>query len=103
MIYHTRHGLWAAIDATYYGGGRSTIDGVPGESLQDIRVGAHLAIPIDRHNSIKIAASTGAYARVGGNFTTAVIASAVPLGRRQAAGVLALDGAGGHALHEPLR
>jgi hypothetical protein len=74
VIYHTRHGLWAAIDATYYGGGRPSIDGVPGESLQDIRVGGTLAIPIDRHNSIKIAASTGAYARVGGNFTTAVIA-----------------------------
>ena len=74
VIYHTRHGLWAAIDATYYGGGRPTIDGVPGESLQDVRVGGTLAIPIDRHNSVKISASTGAYARVGGNFTTAVIA-----------------------------
>ncbi len=74
VIYHTRFGLWAAIDATYYGGGRTTIDGVPGESLQDVRVGGTLAIPIDRHNSVKIAASTGAYARLGGNFTTAVIA-----------------------------
>jgi hypothetical protein len=74
LIYHTRHGLWAAVDATYYGGGRTTIDGVKGESLQDVRVGGTLAIPIDRHNSIKLSASTGAYARVGGNFTTAAIA-----------------------------
>lgn len=74
VIYHTRHGLWAALDATYYGGGRSTIDGVPGQSQQDVRVGGTLAIPVDRHNSIKISASTGAYARVGGNFTTAAIA-----------------------------
>jgi Putative MetA-pathway of phenol degradation len=74
VIYHTRHGLWAALDATYYGGGRKTIDGVEGESLQDIRVGGTLAIPIDRYNSIKLTASTGAYARVGGNFTTAAIA-----------------------------
>jgi len=74
VIYHTRHGLWAALDATYYGGGRSTVDGVPGQSLQDVRVGGTLAIPVDRHNSIKISASTGAYARVGGNFTTAAIA-----------------------------
>jgi Putative MetA-pathway of phenol degradation len=74
VIYHTRHGLWAALDATYYGGGRSTIGGVPGESLQTARVGGTLAIPIDRHNSIKLSASTGAYARVGGNFTTAAIA-----------------------------
>ena len=74
VIYHTRFGLWAAFDATYYGGGRTTIDGVEGESLQDIRVGGTLAIPINRYNSIKLSASTGAYARAGGNFTTAVIA-----------------------------
>jgi hypothetical protein len=46
---------------------------VRGESLEDVRVGGTLAIPIDRHNSIKLTASTGAYARVGGNFTTAGI------------------------------
>ena len=74
VIYHTSFGLWTALDATYYGGGRTTIDGVEGESQQGVRVGGTLAIPIDRHNSLKISASTGAYARVGGNFTTAAIA-----------------------------
>ena len=74
VIYHTRFGLWAALDAIYYAGGRTSIDGVRGESLQDIRVGGTLAIPINRYNSIKLTASTGAYARVGGNFTTAGIA-----------------------------
>jgi hypothetical protein len=73
VIYHTRHGLWAAVDATYYAGGRTTINGVRGESLEDVRVGGTLAIPIDRYNSIKLTASTGAYARIGGNFTTAGI------------------------------
>jgi len=74
VVYHTRFGLWAAVDATYYGGGRKTVGGVEGEPLQDVRVGGTLAIPIDRHNSLKLSASTGAYARVGGNFTTAAIA-----------------------------
>ena len=75
LIYHTRFGLWAAIDATYYGGGAKTIDGVAeGEALQDVRVGGTLAIPINRYNSLKLSASTGAYARGGGNFTTAAIA-----------------------------
>jgi hypothetical protein len=74
VIYHTRFGLWAALDATYYGGGRTTIDSVEGESLQDVRVGGTLAIPVTRYNSVKISASTGAYARAGGNFTTAAIA-----------------------------
>ncbi|PYN84699.1 MAG: transporter [Candidatus Rokuibacteriota bacterium] len=74
VIYHTSFGVWAALDATYYGGGRTTIDGVEGESLQDVRVGGTLAIPVNRYNSIKISVSTGAYARLGGNFTTAAIA-----------------------------
>ena len=74
VIYHTRFGLWAALDATYYGGGRTTISGVEGEPQSDVRVGGTLAIPINRYNSLKISASTGAYARVGGNFTTATIA-----------------------------
>jgi hypothetical protein len=74
VIYHTSFGLWTALDATYYGGGRTTIDGVEGESQQGVRVGGTVAIPIDRHNSIKVSASTGAYVRVGGNFTTAAIA-----------------------------
>jgi hypothetical protein len=74
LIYHTRRGWWAAIDTTYYGGGKKTIAGVESESLQDVRVGGTLAIPIDRHNSLKLSASTGAYARAGGNYTTAAIA-----------------------------
>ncbi len=74
VVYHTRFGLWAAVDATYYGGGRKTLGGVEGDPLQDVRVGGTLAIPIDRHNSVKLSASTGAYARAGGNYTTAAIA-----------------------------
>jgi hypothetical protein len=74
VIYHTRFGLWAALDATYYTGGRTTIDGERGEEPQNLRLGATLAIPINRYNSVKLYASTGAVARVGGNFTTAGIA-----------------------------
>lgn len=74
VIYHTSFGLWAALDATYYTGGRTTIDGERGEEPQNLRVGATLAIPINRHNSVKLYASTGAVARVGGNFTTVGVA-----------------------------
>jgi Putative MetA-pathway of phenol degradation len=74
VIYRTRFGLWAAVDATYYGGGRPTIDGEPGEEQQNLRLGATLAIPITRQHSVKLYGSTGAVARVGGNFTTVGIA-----------------------------
>ena len=74
VIYHTRWGIWAAVDATYYTGGRPTIDGKPGEGPENLRVGATLAIPIDRRNSIKLYGSTGAISRTGGNFDTVGIA-----------------------------
>jgi len=73
-IYHTRFGLWAAVDVTYYGGGRTTVDGEKGAEPQNLRVGATLAIPVTRQHSVKLYASTGAFARVGGDFTTAGIA-----------------------------
>jgi len=73
-IYHTRFGLWGAVDVTYYGGGRTTVDGEKGEEPQNLRVGGTLALPITRQHSVKLYASTGAIARVGGNFTTAGIA-----------------------------
>jgi Putative MetA-pathway of phenol degradation len=74
VIYHTRRGWWAAVDATYYTGGRTTVDGERGEEPENLRVGATLAIPIDRHNSVKLYGSVGAITRVGGNFTTAGVA-----------------------------
>lgn len=69
VIYHTRFGLWAALDATYYGGGNTTIDGARGERQDNIRLGGTLAVPINRYMSIKLFGSGGAYARAGGSFT----------------------------------
>ena len=74
VIYHTRFGLWAAVDTTYYAGGKTTVDGEEGERNENVRVGLTLAIPIDRHNSVKLFGSTGAVARVGGSFDAAGIA-----------------------------
>jgi hypothetical protein len=74
VIYHTRIGIWAALDATYYTGGNSTIDGERGPRMENLRVGGTLAIPVNRYNSIKLYGSTGAMARLGGNFTTVGIA-----------------------------
>jgi hypothetical protein len=74
VIYHTRFGLWAAVDTTYYAGGKATVDGEEGERNENVRVGLTLAIPVDRHNSVKLFGSTGAVARVGGSFTAAGIA-----------------------------
>jgi hypothetical protein len=74
VIYHTRVGVWAAVDATYYAGGAPTVDGVRGERSENVRVGLTLAIPVDRRNSVKLYGSTGAIARTGGDFTTVGVA-----------------------------
>jgi len=62
---------WVAFDATWYGGGASTIDnGEPSTRQSNTRVGATGSIPVTRRQSIKIAASTGASSRAGSDFDT---------------------------------
>jgi len=69
LIYNFPRGIWAALNATYYTGGRTTIDGAEGDDLQrNWRLGATLALPVTLHHSIKLYASTGAYTRTGGNY-----------------------------------
>jgi hypothetical protein len=37
VIIHTRHGLWAALDATYCAGGRTTIEGDEASLIEDAK------------------------------------------------------------------
>lgn len=74
-IYNFRKGTWAALDVSYLTGGRSTLDGTLSNDLQqNWRVGGTLVIPVDRLNSIKIAASSGVSARTGNNYDSIGIA-----------------------------
>jgi hypothetical protein len=71
LIYNFPRGIWAALNATYYMGGRTTVDGEENDDRQSAaRVGLTLALPVDRYNSVKLTASTGTFARVGSSFTT---------------------------------
>jgi hypothetical protein len=70
---HVVHGFaggsWLSIDATYFGGGRTTFNGILKADLQqNWRAGATLAIPIDRLNSIKLYVSSGLADRTGNSF-----------------------------------
>ena len=69
MIYSFPSGMWSSFDATYFMGGRTTINGARGNDLQqNWRLGATLASPIDIHNSIKLYASSGVSHRTGNSF-----------------------------------
>ncbi len=75
LIYSFPRGIWAALNATYYTGGRTTIEGVEGDDLQkNWRFGATLALPISIHHSIKLYANTGVYTRTGEEFDLVGIA-----------------------------
>ena len=69
VIYGFRSGIWVAADGTYYAGGRTSIDGVANPDRQEnSRLGLTVALPLSRHNSLKLYASSGAIARASGDF-----------------------------------
>jgi hypothetical protein len=69
LIRSFRSGIWGALDALYYTGGRSTVNGVEGDTLQEnTRFGLTVAVPIDRNNSIKLYASSGGYSRTDNDY-----------------------------------
>jgi hypothetical protein len=70
FIYQFFPAFWAALNATYYGGGRTTIDGENGQELGHVRLGLTAALSLTRHQSIKVQGSTGIYSRTGSDFWT---------------------------------
>jgi hypothetical protein len=66
---------WAAFDATWYGGGKATVDnGSPTSRLSNTRFGGTLSWPLGRQQSVKVAYSRGAWTRLGSDFRTLAIA-----------------------------
>lgn len=64
-------GVWIAVDGTRYRGGRTVTDGVADQNLQSNgRLGLTLALPINRHQSLKLYYSTGVVTRTGTDFDT---------------------------------
>lgn len=71
ISYNITPRFWVAYNATYYVGGRSTInDRINDDRQSNTRIGLTAVMPVGKSNSIKLAASTGAVVRVGQDFTT---------------------------------
>ena len=69
VIYAFDSGIWTSLDATYFTGGRTTLNGVLNTDLQqNWRLGGTLALPVDRLNSIKLYASRGVSARTDNSY-----------------------------------
>jgi hypothetical protein len=69
VIHNFLRGHWASVDATWFTGGRTTIDGARKQDLQrNWRLGATYAFPVSSRQSIKLYASRGVTARTGNSF-----------------------------------
>jgi outer membrane putative beta-barrel porin/alpha-amylase len=75
VMYNFESGVWASLDGTYFTGGRTTVNGMRGDNEQtNTRAGLTLGIPVDRHNSIKLNASTSITTRTGSEFSAVGVA-----------------------------
>jgi len=75
VSYNITRRMWAAFDANFYTGGRTTTNGGAEADLQrNSRVGGTLAIPVTKHQSVKFNYSTGARTNIGASFQTIGVA-----------------------------
>ena len=75
LIYNIMPGMWAAFDANYYWGGATVVNGERNDdAFSNSRMGATLALPVNRKNSIKVYASSGVDTRAGTDFDLVGIA-----------------------------
>ena len=66
--YLTRR-FWLSGDANFWAGGRTTVNGNRNTDYQkNSRFGVTVAIPLDRHQSLKFGYSRGAYISIGGDY-----------------------------------
>ncbi|WP_373499606.1 transporter [Desulfococcus sp.] len=70
VTYNIGRGVWAALSGTYDYGGRTAIDGVRSDDLgSNSRMGATVALPVNRNNSIKLFGSAGVHTNTGSDYT----------------------------------
>ncbi len=71
VSYTFRPRLWLALNATYYDGGRTTIDGIEKDDRQsNSRYGLTLSVPVAQRQSVKLNWNDGATTRFGSDFST---------------------------------
>ena len=66
------------MNASYFSGGRTTVNGVINDDRQgNSRVGATVSIPLNQQQSIKVAVAKGVTTRIGGHLSTVAVALAI--------------------------
>jgi hypothetical protein len=68
-IYYFQNTAWISVDATYFTGGQSYVNGNPiSGSQENWRFGSTMSYPVNKQNSIRLSASTGAYSRTNNSY-----------------------------------
>ena len=68
-IYYFQNTAWISVDATYFTGGQSYLNGNPiSGSQENWRFGTTMSYPVNKYNSIRLSASTGAYSRTNNSY-----------------------------------
>ena len=69
LIYGFQSGIWLALDGTIYTGARTRVNGAQQDNEQsNTRLGATIAVPVNRYNSVKLYGSTGTSSRTGTDY-----------------------------------
>ena len=75
ITYVFKPGMWVAVSGGMSGMGQTSVNGAENSNAQSSsRFGAAFAYRFDKHNSLKIALTSGLISRYGANFTTLLLA-----------------------------
>lgn len=67
---------WASLDGNFWFGGTTSLNGISNPTTRQTgsRIGGTAALPLGKHQTIKISYSDGTYVRFGGNYQTVSVA-----------------------------
>ncbi len=70
LSYDFTRRLWASLDANFWFGGITSINGVENPLTREFnsRIGGTVAVPITKHQSLKFSSSNGSHIQFGGNY-----------------------------------
>ena len=76
LSYDFKPRLWISFDANFWHGGETSLNGVsnPITDQRSSRIGVTAAIPITKHQSLKVSYNNGAYINYGGNYQNVSVA-----------------------------
>jgi Putative MetA-pathway of phenol degradation len=76
LSYDWKPRTWVSLDGNFWFGGTVALNGIPNSETRQTssRIGATGSIRLDKHQSLKLSYSDGAYARFGGNYQSISVA-----------------------------